>query len=1049
MLPPDIDPRSKDQIIQYLARLAPFYTNEWRFSPDSTEAGSTLLMIFAEMAEENIKKLNRVQLKNRKAFYNLLGITGLPPLQARGLIHFDLSAGAKEPVLIPARTQVFAQPLSASEPIPFETTEPVLITPAEISEIFNLNPGLDRITRVCHYTAEDQKEIPDTRFRAFDVYTEENLQEHALYIAQGNIFRVRERTQFSIRFWKSGSSEDLEKLSRMLADTARYEWSFSSSDGWSPFAEVKTEGTDLVLIKPDTTEIKARKINEYESYWIRCRVKPLPQMVGLDEAMACSYKDSGRTARTTGEEDLESAAQGWRNPELNRIAISGRFIDISEQGGIMPDLLLANDTQIEAYECMPFGTFFAPYNSFYISSEEAFSKRDALISVEFDLDFQVNSMAAEETPPIKWKLVFKESELKRRPIKDVSLSKVIWEYWNGSAWLKLIAGEAGEGVFCYPETGRKNVYFKCPGDISPTAVNGHEGLWIRARVLDIENLYSAYGQYQSPILHEIRLNYDYCGEYLDAGMILTENNLNWIDRSSFYLDPSAAFHPFEGMDGKEPSMLLGFDTAPLKGPINMFFSIEPVDLYEDKAPSLEWEYLGVEGQKKRWFPLKAADNTKNLTKSGMVSFVGPPGLARETLYGCELHWLRVRNRDRKYGMPAFSKKLPQVKAIQMNNVYAVQQESIADEYAEKLPGITGNLYKIQKSPAHEVEVWVDETRDLTENEIQDLLLKQPERLILLKDSGGKILKCQVRWEEIESFAGSGPKDRYYKVDLAAGRIQFGDGRSGMTPSAAGANKVMVKYKIGGGSKGNLDAGEISQLQSPIAFIDKVTNPFPFSGGCEAETMEEILNRAPSVLRNRNRAVTEGDFIWIARQASQNIAKIKCLANYDKYGRRKNGRVTVVVLHKCIRADEDTFEELRRQVEDALMERTVATIANSDAIQIIPPAFLEISVSAVLVVNTVGDLISTEQEALEKLEAFLHPVTGNYNGQGWNIGDAVHTNNLYPLLKSVGGVKYLDRLNMTVHLCDKGSRTEIPVEKVGEIPHGLVVNGSHQILTRMP
>ncbi|MEN6325597.1 MAG: baseplate J/gp47 family protein [Syntrophomonas sp.] len=1048
MLPPDIDPRNKDQIIQYLARLAPFYTNEWRFAPDSTEAGSTLLMIFAEMVEENIKKLNRVQLKNQKAFYNLLGITGLPPLPAKGLIHFDLSAGAKEPVLIPARTQVFAQPPSESEPIPFETTEPVLVTPAEISEIFNLNPVLDRITRVRHHAAQDQKEMPDTGFRAFDVHTEKNLQEHCLYIAQENILRVRERTKFSICFGKSGRSEELEKLTGMLADTERYEWTFSSSEGWSPFEEVKTEGTDLVLIKPDKAEIISIKINEHESYWIRCCVKPLPKTAMSDEAMVFGYKDSGRPERTTGAENLESAGQGWRIPELNRITISGQFTDIFEQGGILPDLLLANDTHIEESEGMPFGTFFAPYNSFYIASEEAFSKKDALISVEFDLGFQVNSMAAEETPPIKWKLIFKESDIKRREIKDVSISRVIWEYWNGSAWLKLIAGEEGEGVFHYPEAGRKNVYFKCPGDISRTDVNGHEGLWIRARVLDIENLYYGFAQYQSPVLHKIRVNYDYCGEYLDAGMILTENNLNWVDRTSFYLDSSARFHPFTGMEGEEPSMLLGFDTAPLKGPINMFFSIETVDLNEDKEPSLEWEYLGIEGLNTGWSPLKVSDNTKNLTKSGIVSFVGPPELARKTLYGRELYWLRLRNRDRKYGMDTFSERLPQVKAIQMNNVYAVQQESISDEYAEKLPGISGNLYKIQKSPAHEVEVWVDETKDLTENEIQALLVKQPERLMIIKDSGGKILKCQVRWEEIESFADSGQNDRHYKLDLASGLIQFGDGRSGMIPSAAGTNKVMVRYKIGGGSRGNLGAGEISQLQSPIAFIDKVTNPFPFGGGCEAETMEEVLDRAPSVLKNRNRAVTEGDFIWIARQASQNIAKIKCLPNYDKYGRKKNGHVTVVILHKCIRADEDTFEELRGQVEDALMERAVATIANSDAIRIIPPAFLEISVSAVLIVNTMGDLISTEKEALQKLEEFLHPVTGNYNGRGWNIGDTVHTNNLYPLLKSISGVKYLDRINITVHLSDKGSRKEIPIEKVDEIPHGLVVNGNHHIVTKL-
>jgi predicted phage baseplate assembly protein len=270
----------------------------------------------------------------------------------------------------------------------------------------------------------------------------------------------------------------------------------------------------------------------------------------------------------------------------------------------------------------------------------------------------------------------------------------------------------------------------------------------------------------------------------------------------------------------------------------------------------------------------------------------------------------------------------------------------------------------------------------------------------------------------------------------------------MIPSNAGANKVMVRYKIGGGVRGNIGAGEISKLQNPIAFIDKVTNPFPARGGCEAETTAEILDRAANVLKNRNRAVTESDFIWIARQASQNIAKIKCLSNYDGNGRKKSGRVTIVLLHKCIRADEDTFDELKRRVEDALMEHAAATVANPDAIGIIPPAFFEISVSAVLVVNTMGDLISAEKEAVQKLSHFFHPITGNYNGCGWDIGDTIHMNSLYPLLKSVSGVKYPDRINITVHLLDKGKRTEISVEKMAEIPYGLIINGTHHIRTKV-
>jgi hypothetical protein len=977
MLPPNIDPRNRDEIIQYLAGLAPFYTQEWRFFPDSAEAGSTLLMIFAEMVEENIKKLNEVPLKNRKAFYNLLGIKGLPSLPSKALIHFSLSTGAKEAVLIPAKTQVFAQPSAEGEPIPFETAEPVLVTPAKICEIFNLSPALDRIISVSCHTSNEERKLSGGKFRAFDVYTGENLQEHCLYIAQDHIFRVKEETTFYIRL-SNPEMDQSEKWNEMLANSKRYEWLYSSSDGWSPFEKVEPEGTDIALVKPAGMEVVSRKINEHENYWIKCRIKSLSETCLTNEGRIFQYSENRENGWKVQTENSGLANQEWRSLELNKITVSGEFMDTSGNGGILPEMLYSNDVQVDESECLPFGNFFAPYNSFYIASEETFSKKDARITLEFDLGFSVNSMVTEDLPEIKWKLILKESDLKQREIKDVSISAVIWEYWNGKAWLKLMTEGEGERIFHYPGAGRKSVSFKCPGDICRCNVNGNDKFWIRTRILDIENLYSSFIRYQSPVLRKIRLNYDYRGEFLNAGVVLAENNLEWNDPNPSDSGSRSTFHPYEGMEGEEPSMLIGFDPAPEKGPINMFFGIDPVNFEEDRKPSIEWDYLGTSDRNTGWFHLRISDHTDHLTKSGIVSFASPPELTRRTLFGRNLYWIRLRNRGREYGLPEFLEKLPRITAIQLNNVYAVQQETISDEYAEKLPGILDNLYRLRKFPVRHVEVWVDETKDLTENEIGHLMVKQPEKLMIVRDSGGKILKCRVKWDEVESFAGSGQKDRHYKIDISTGRIQFGDGQRGMIPSNAGVNKVMVKYKIGGGSTGNVGAGEISKLQNPFAFIDKVTNPFPCRGGCEAETIAETLDRAAEILRNRSRAVTESDFLWIARQASQNIAKIKCLSNYDSHGRKKTGRVTIVLLHKCIRADEDTFEELRSRVEEAIMEHTAATVANPDAITIIPPAFFEISVSAVLIVNNVTDLISVEKEATQKLNDFLHPITGNYN-----------------------------------------------------------------------
>src|SRR5207248_5554418 len=49
------------------------------------------------------------------------------------------------------------------------------------------------------------------------------------------------------------------------------------------------------------------------------------------------------------------------------------------------------------------------------------------------------------------------------------------------------------------------------------------------------------------------------------------------------------------------------------------------------------------------------------------------------------------------------------------------------------------------------------------------------------------------------------------------------------------------------------------------FVQSVTNPHPSFGGEDEETVEEARDRAPSTLRNRDRAVTVEDFGELAKQ----------------------------------------------------------------------------------------------------------------------------------------------------------------------------------------
>ncbi|HEX3864900.1 MAG TPA: putative baseplate assembly protein [Stellaceae bacterium] len=123
------------------------------------------------------------------------------------------------------------------------------------------------------------------------------------------------------------------------------------------------------------------------------------------------------------------------------------------------------------------------------------------------------------------------------------------------------------------------------------------------------------------------------------------------------------------------------------------------------------------------------------------------------------------------------------------------------------------------------------------------------------------------WTEIASLDGTGPNDRVFELDPEAGVLTFGDGRHGRVPplvAAAGA-VVAVRYRWGGGVAGETDTGTITVSGVQFNGLAAVTNFVAARGGRDAETLDMAKLRARKELSTRDRAVTAGDFEWIALQ----------------------------------------------------------------------------------------------------------------------------------------------------------------------------------------
>jgi len=145
----------------------------------------------------------------------------------------------------------------------------------------------------------------------------------------------------------------------------------------------------------------------------------------------------------------------------------------------------------------------------------------------------------------------------------------------------------------------------------------------------------------------------------------------------------------------------------------------------------------------------------------------------------------------------------------------------------------------------------------------------PGRTILLDrspylDDSAVVVAANGAYAQAADLLESGPTDRHFVVvvdedDRAT--LRFGDGTNGEPPTGA----VVVDYKTGGGTAGNVEAGEVKVLEG--SFTDAggqlvratVTNAAALSGGAARMTTAAAKLQIPKSLAAGDRSVTRTDF----------------------------------------------------------------------------------------------------------------------------------------------------------------------------------------------
>ncbi len=399
---------------------------------------------------------------------------------------------------------------------------------------------------------------------------------------------------------------------------------------------------------------------------------------------------------------------------------------------------------------------------------------------------------------------------------------------------------------------------------------------------------------------------------------------------------------------------------------------------------------------------------------------------------------------------------PLVRGVYPNTAWVSQAETISDELVGSSTGDAGQKYALTKKPVTEEAVWVDEFGTLTETERKALAARPEVETEERRNDAGVPVAFWVRWRRVEDLGAAGPSDRVYQIDQTFGLVEFGDGREGRVPPI-GRDNIRASYSAGGGARGNVPAGAIKTMRTTIPSVEKVSNPEAAGGGSDTEAVESALDRGSQSVKNRGRAVTAEDFEWLTRASSRAVARVKCLPTFDDRGEYRTGWVTVIVVPGTADARPTPSPQLSQRIERYLSEHAANVASFPRRVKVSGPVYVEVRVTADLFPVSLDLAPAVEAEALKRLAAFLHPLTGGYAGGGWEFGRLPCLSDFYALLESVEGVDHVEGPVMALQVLTPRGAPDGPPRAVTEdkplaveMPQfALVSSGEHEVTVKAP
>lgn len=280
-----------------------------------------------------------------------------------------------------------------------------------------------------------------------------------------------------------------------------------------------------------------------------------------------------------------------------------------------------------------------------------------------------------------------------------------------------------------------------------------------------------------------------------------------------------------------------------------------------------------------------------------------------------------------------------------------------------------------------------------------------------------------RWQQVDYFTDSKGRNEY-RIEFDSswtGFIIFGNGQAGRVPT--NGSEILVTYRIGGGTRGNIISGFIQTQRGfnvpgfdyavSVTFRNYTKGDYGYNG----DTLEDIRRKLPEFVRTQNRAVSGLDYKTLGDQyvSSYNGQIGKSLAVLRNYGCAGNIVDLYILARDGSNGLTQASDQLKIEFTDYMEDKKMIT----DNLCIRDGAIIQVDITLELTIDKFFRKFSDEIQSRVKVK-----LDDFFNLSNWDYGKTLKDSELMRYLSSIKEIKDII-VSFTTSDPDNSGTTVVP------------------------